>query len=128
MHNQIMSGNQLMGPNGESMSGMGPPSTWQSFLNGLQRVVECFGRMSFLVDENAQAIHFFISALLQLLDRVGSLYGETARLALRILGYRKPKSKKSVVQDHHQQGPRASQHFEDFDKSSLSTAWKEAKK
>ena len=28
-----------------------------------------FGRLSFLVDENAHAVHFFISALLQLLDR-----------------------------------------------------------
>ena len=28
-----------------------------------------FGRLSFLVDENAHAVHFFIAALLQLLDR-----------------------------------------------------------
>ena len=28
-----------------------------------------FGRLSFLVDENAHAVHFFVSALLQLLDR-----------------------------------------------------------
>ena len=32
-------------------------------------VVQFFGRLSFLVDENAHAVHFFISALLQLLDR-----------------------------------------------------------
>lgn len=32
-------------------------------------VVHFFGRLSFLVDENAHAVHFFISALLQLLDR-----------------------------------------------------------
>lgn len=32
-------------------------------------MVHFFGRLSFLVDENAHAVHFFISALLQLLDR-----------------------------------------------------------
>ena len=35
----------------------------------LPGVVHFFGRLSFLVDENAHAVHFFISALLQLLDR-----------------------------------------------------------
>lgn len=34
-------------------------------------MVHFFGRLSFLVDENAHAVHFFISALLQLLDRCG---------------------------------------------------------
>ena len=38
-------------------------------LAGLSGIVGFFGRLSFLVDENAHAIHFFISALLQLLDR-----------------------------------------------------------
>jgi peroxin-13 len=37
------------------------------------------------VDENAHAVHFFISALLQLLDRAGSLYAEIARFVLRII-------------------------------------------
>ena len=46
-----------------------PPSAWQHMLAGLSGVVGFFGRLSFLVDENAHAIHFFISALLQLLDR-----------------------------------------------------------
>jgi hypothetical protein len=32
-------------------------------------VVHFFGRLSFLVDENAHAVHFFVHALLQLLDR-----------------------------------------------------------
>jgi peroxin-13 len=40
------------------------------------------GRFTFLVDENAHAVHFFISALLQLLDRAGSLYGFVLRLLL----------------------------------------------
>ncbi len=38
-------------------------------LHAIGGVVHFFGRISFLVDENAHAFHFFISALLQLLDR-----------------------------------------------------------
>lgn len=34
-----------------------------------QGVMHFFGRLSFLVDENAHAVHFFVTALLQLLDR-----------------------------------------------------------
>lgn len=47
-----------------------------------------FGRLSILVDENTQAFHFFITALLQLCDRAGVLYGELARFVLRLLGFR----------------------------------------
>ena len=46
-----------------------PPSSWQSMLHAMGNVVGFFGRLSFLVDENAHAFHFFISSLLQLLDR-----------------------------------------------------------
>ena len=46
-----------------------PPSAWQAMLAGISGVVHFFGRLSFLVDENAHAVHFFIAALLQLLDR-----------------------------------------------------------
>ena len=38
-------------------------------LQAMSGVVGFFGRLSFLVDENAHAFHFFISSLLQLLDR-----------------------------------------------------------
>lgn len=71
-------------PNGPPM----PPSTWQAMLHAIGGVVHFFGRLSFLVDENAHAVHFIISALLQLLDRFGSLYGELARFVLRLLGYK----------------------------------------
>ena len=73
-----------MGPPGGS-----PPKMpmWQRFLDGLQRVVHCFGRVSFLVDENTQAFHFFITALLAFLDKAGSLYGEIARFVVRLLGF-----------------------------------------
>ena len=66
-----------------------PPSAWQAMLAAISGVVHFFGRLSFLVDENAHAVHFFISALLQLLDRFGSLYGELARFVLRILGLKR---------------------------------------
>ena len=46
-----------------------PPSAWQAMLQAISGIVHFFGRLSFLVDENAHAVHFFISALLQLLDR-----------------------------------------------------------
>jgi len=69
-----------------------PPSAWQAMLAGISGVMHFFGRLSFLVDENAHAVHFFVSALLQLLDRFGSLYGELARFVLRLLGF-KPKEK-----------------------------------
>ena len=65
-----------------------PPTAWQAMLGGISGIVHFFGRLSFLVDENAHAVHFFISALLQLLDRFGSLYGELARFILRLLGLR----------------------------------------
>uniref|UniRef100_A0A803M5U9 Peroxin-13 n=1 Tax=Chenopodium quinoa TaxID=63459 RepID=A0A803M5U9_CHEQI len=59
----------------------------------MEGVVNFFGRISLLVDQNTQAVHFFMSALLQLFDRGGMLYGELARFVFRILGLRR-KSKK----------------------------------
>ena len=46
-----------------------PPTAWQAMLHGISGIVHFFGRLSFLVDENAHAVHFFIAALVQLLDR-----------------------------------------------------------
>ncbi|KAI8466803.1 MAG: hypothetical protein J3K34DRAFT_452350 [Monoraphidium minutum] len=66
-----------------------PPSAWQAALAALGGVVHFFGRLSFLVDENAHAVHFFIGALLQLLERTGSLYAEIARFILRVIFRRK---------------------------------------
>jgi peroxin-13 len=87
-----MYGGGMMG-NQPGMMNLGgpaaPPSAWQAALVALGGVVGFFGRLSFLVDENAHAVHFFISSLLQLLDRAGSLYGEIARFVLRVLLRRK---------------------------------------
>lgn len=69
-----------------------PPGFWISFLRVMQGVVNFFGRISILIDQNTQAFHFFMTALLQLFDRSGMLYGELARFVLRLLGIRtKPK-------------------------------------
>ncbi|KAI3889037.1 hypothetical protein MKX03_012470 [Papaver bracteatum] len=65
-----------------------PPSFWISFLRVMQGVVMFFGRISILIDQNTQAFHLFMSALLQLFDRSGVLYGELARFVLRVLGIR----------------------------------------
>jgi peroxin-13 len=45
-----------------------------------------------------QAVHFFITALLQLCDRAGCLYAELARFVLKLLGYNPPPP-------HKQEGP-----------------------
>lgn len=69
----------------------GPPSHpgfWVSALRVMQGVVNFFGRIAILIDQNTQAFHMFMSALLQLFDRSGLLYGELARFVLRLLGIR----------------------------------------
>ncbi|KAM1944563.1 hypothetical protein ACFX15_012775 [Malus domestica] len=48
----------------------------------MQGVVNFFGRIAILID---QAFHVFMSALLQLFDCSGLLYGELARFVLSIL-------------------------------------------
>ncbi|XP_027341890.1 peroxisomal membrane protein 13-like [Abrus precatorius] len=70
-----------------------PPGFWISALRVMQGVVNFFGRISILIDQNTQAFHMFMTALLQLFDRSGLLYGELARFVLRLLGI-KTKSKK----------------------------------
>ncbi|KAJ7980664.1 peroxisomal membrane protein 13 [Quillaja saponaria] len=70
-------------PNGAPPS---PPGFWISVLRVMQGVVNFFGRISILVDQNTQAFHMFMTALLQLFDRSGVLYGELARFVLRLLG------------------------------------------
>ncbi|XP_028799816.1 peroxisomal membrane protein 13 [Neltuma alba] len=63
-----------------------PPGFWISVLRVMQGVVNFFGRISILIDQNTQAFHMFMTALLQLFDRSGMLYGELARFVLRLLG------------------------------------------
>ncbi len=64
------------------------------------------------VDENAHAVHFFIGALLQLLDRAGYLYAELARFILRILFRRRFAAKdKAMRQQQEQQQQQQQQGF-----------------
>ncbi|MEW5304588.1 MAG: hypothetical protein WDW36_007188 [Sanguina aurantia] len=91
----------MMGPNGMMQpgpnAGVPPPSNpWQMFMQAIHGTMHFCGRLSFLVDENTHALHFFISALLQLLDRAGSLYAELARFALRLL-FRRYRQKKAAA-------------------------------
>ncbi|KAI4326336.1 hypothetical protein MLD38_031660 [Melastoma candidum] len=104
MYGGGMYGGGYGGPMGGYGSGMGPygeqdptnpygappspPGFWISFLRVMQGVVNFCGRLAMLIDQNTQAFHMFMSALLQLFDRSGMLYGELARFVLRILGIR----------------------------------------
>jgi peroxin-13 len=92
-----MPGN-LQGPLGAPGNMIQPPRTkWQMTLDSLHGLMTFFGRISMLMDENAHAVHFFITALLQLLDRASFLWGEIARFVLRLLGYRKPLARPGSV-------------------------------
>lgn len=50
-----------------------PPRAWEVMLRGLHGIMNGFGRLSFLVDENTAAMHFFVSALLTLCDRYSTI-------------------------------------------------------
>ncbi|XP_038985852.1 peroxisomal membrane protein 13-like isoform X2 [Phoenix dactylifera] len=76
-----------------------PPGFWMSFIQVMRVVVNIFGRISILIDENMKAFHMSMSALLQLFDRSGLLYGELAKFVLRLLGMRTKPGR------HYQLGP-----------------------
>ncbi len=58
-------------------------------LGAFGSIMALVGRITFLVDSNAAALHYFIGALLQLLERFGSMYSEVARFVLGIVFRRK---------------------------------------
>lgn len=92
---------QQQGPSGMvgALEGaLRPPRAWEVMLRGLHGIMNGFGRLSFLVDENTAAMHFFVSALLTLCDRAGTLYGELARFLLRLLGWNRRKKMLSEQQ------------------------------
>ena len=68
-----------MDPNDPNAAPGPPPTAWQRILHSISGVVSFAGKIAWLVDENSQALHFFMTAMLQLLDRAGVLYGELAR-------------------------------------------------
>ena len=61
-------------------------------LGAFASVMGCVGRITFLVESNAAALHYFMGALLQLLERFGSVYHDIARLVVRILFRRRRKA------------------------------------
>eukprot|EP00210_Caulerpa_lentillifera_P003521 g3360.t1 len=80
------------------------PPMWQRFIEGLHKVVSAFGRVSFLVDENTQAFHFFITALLALMDKAGSLYGELMRYIMKLMGLGRRRRRTIVATNYNKQG------------------------
>ncbi|XP_031266489.1 peroxisomal membrane protein 13-like [Pistacia vera] len=80
-------------PNNPHGGPSSPPGFWISLLRVMQGVVNVFGRISILIYENTEAFNMFMTALLQLFDRTGSLYGELARFVLRILGIKRKQRK-----------------------------------
>ncbi|KAK4351635.1 hypothetical protein RND71_030948 [Anisodus tanguticus] len=80
-------------PNNPYGAPSSPPGFWVSFMHVMQGVVTFFGRIAMLIDQNTQAFHMFMSALLQLFDRSGLLYGELARFVLRLLGVKSKPNK-----------------------------------
>ncbi|CAN0927280.1 Peroxisomal membrane protein 13 [Linum grandiflorum] len=42
-----------------------PPSVWISFLRAMGGIVQFFGRVAMLIDQNTQSFHMFMTALLQ---------------------------------------------------------------
>ena len=80
---------------------------WQVFMESINGLMHFFGRVSFLMDENAHAVHFFITALLQMLERASFLWGEIARFVLRLLGFKY--ARKAAGQSQHAAGQAAHQ-------------------
>ena len=68
-----------------------PPGMVDGVLHSVGGAVNFFGRLSWLIGENAHAVHFLVGALLGLMDRAGALYGELARFLLRLIGVRRAK-------------------------------------
>lgn len=109
MNNNMYGGSSVGMENGQNQGPPGlmntlegalrPPKAWEVMLRGLHGIMNGFGRLSFLVDENTAAMHFFVSALLTLCDRAGTLYGEVARFLLRLLGWNR---RKKMTNEQHQ--------------------------
>ncbi|XP_052186222.1 peroxisomal membrane protein 13-like [Diospyros lotus] len=102
-----------------------PPGFWVSFLRVMEGVVNFFGRVAILIDQNTHAFHMFISALLQLFDRSGMLYGELARFVLRLLGIRTPKKVQPPGSDLRPgpHNPRGMHNYIEGPKPAPSGAW-----
>ncbi|XP_078163090.1 peroxin 13 [Carex rostrata] len=92
-----------------------PPNFWMSFLRVMGGVVNFFGRIAVLIDQNTQAFHMFMTALLQLFDRSGVLYGELARFIFRLFGIRTTPRKNIGEGPPSFQGPKANNNGNSWD-------------
>ncbi|KAG9154378.1 hypothetical protein Leryth_000811 [Lithospermum erythrorhizon] len=113
-------------PNNPFGAPSSPPGFWISLMRVMQGVVNFFGRFAMLIDQNTQAFHMFMTALLQLFDRSGLLYGEIARFVLRLLGVkRKPKKvhPPGLPGLPGPQNPHAGQNFLEGPKAAPSGGW-----
>ncbi|KAA8543599.1 hypothetical protein F0562_021655 [Nyssa sinensis] len=113
-------------PNNPYGAPSAPPGFWVSFMRVMQGVVTFFGRIAILIDQNTQAFHMFMSALLQLFDRSGLLYGELARFVLRLLGIKtKPKKVNPPGPDGlpGPHNPHGSQNYIEGPKAAPSGGW-----
>ncbi|XP_010672281.2 peroxisomal membrane protein 13 [Beta vulgaris subsp. vulgaris] len=112
-----------LGPQDPNNPPPSPPGFWISFLRVMEGVVNFFGRISLLVDQNTQAVHFFMSALLQLFDRGGMLYGELARFVFRILGLGRKSKKIAPTGPNGLPLPQNDQKFLEGPKAAPAGAW-----
>ncbi|KAK9069053.1 hypothetical protein SSX86_013169 [Deinandra increscens subsp. villosa] len=107
-------------PNNPFGAPSSPPGFWISLMRVMHGVVTFFGRVAMLIDQNTQAFHMFMSALLQLFDRSGLLYGELARFVFRLLGVRtRPKK----LQNHGPKDPHGPQNYIEPPKGALTSSW-----
>nr|XP_043610099.1 peroxisomal membrane protein 13-like isoform X2 [Erigeron canadensis] len=107
-------------PNNPFGAPSSPPGFWISLMRVMHGVVTFFSRVAMLIDQNTQAFHMFMSALLQLFDRSGMLYGELARFVFRLLGVRtRPKK----IQPPGPNGPHGPQNYIEPPKGSWDGVW-----
>ncbi|XP_059659952.1 peroxisomal membrane protein 13-like [Cornus florida] len=113
-------------PNNPYGAPSSPPGFWISVMRVMQGVVTFFGRIAILIDQNTQAFHLFMTALLQLFDRSGLLYGELARFVFRLLGIKKKPNKIHPPGPNGLPGPHnphGGQNFIEGPKAAPSGAW-----
>nr|CAD1820035.1 unnamed protein product [Ananas comosus var. bracteatus] len=65
-----------------------PPGFFISFLRVVHGCVNYFGDILGLIDQNTEAFHMLITALLQFLDGTSLLYGNLSRFVFGLLGIR----------------------------------------
>ncbi|XP_031123315.1 peroxisomal membrane protein 13-like isoform X1 [Ipomoea triloba] len=116
-------------PNNPFGAPSSPPGFWISLMRVMQGVVNFFSRIAMLTDQSVQACHVGITALLQLFDRSGLLYGEVgglARFVLRLLGIKTKPKKVEPPSAEGLPGPQSlhgNQHYIAGPKAAPSGAW-----